>query len=159
MVSSTTLINTGLRPSMRAKAGAMAHRHSVASRNVAMVTVLILLAFILFMFMVQVSNQVNGLRARIASLQDQQEYLEANGAALLAKWNKATTNSEITLRAQQELGLQLPVGPAFVLVRDGVGNSRSAWHNIFQGLTQGTANAAEVPGNSIDPPVEMMSSP
>lgn len=126
----------------------MAHRHSVASWNVAAGVLCTFLAFMFFLGMVQVSNQVNGLRAHIAVLQDQQDFLEANGASLLAEWTKATRSETITGRAIGELGLQLPATPALVLLRSGSDQGRSSWQSLFQGFSQGTANAAEVPGNA-----------
>lgn len=126
----------------------MAHRHSVASRNVAVGVLCTFFAFMFFLGMVQVSNQVNGLRSRISVLQDQQDYLEANGASLLAEWTKATRSEIITGRAKRELGLQLPGTPALVLLRNGDDRGRSSWQSLFQSFSQGSANAAEVPGNA-----------
>jgi hypothetical protein len=147
MASSTTLRHVGTGPTMRTKAGAMAHRHSVASRNVAVIILCVLMAFLFFLGMVQVSNQVNGLRSHIAKLQDQQEYLEANGASLLADWNKATRCETITGRARKELGMMLSEVPALVIVRHDMRQDRSPWQNMFQGLSQSTASAAEVTEN------------
>ncbi len=159
MASTTTLRNVGMRPSMRTKAGAMAHRHNVANGKVALIVSLVLLSFFCFLGMVQVSNQVNSLRSNIANLQDQQEFLEAKGAILLAEWNNATRSEIVTARAEAELNLKLPVIPAFVLVRKDQGLQGGSWQNIFQGFSQGTANAAEVPGNANVIPVKMQLSP
>jgi len=141
------------------KAGAMAHRHSVASRNVAVIVLCVFTAFLIFMGLVYVSNQVNRLRSDISGLQDHQEFLEAHGAALLAQWNAATRSETISKRAQLELGLQLQDSPSFVLVRKPENNQNSSWHNLLNGFSQNSANAAEVPGNQNATQIEMQESP
>ena len=62
-----------------------------------------------------VSNQVTGLRAGIARLEDRQDFLEAGSAQLQTAWNQATCREVITARAAR-LGLMVPDQPGLVLV-------------------------------------------
>jgi hypothetical protein len=62
-----------------------------------------------------VSNQVTGLRADIARLEDRQDFLEAGSAELQTAWNRATSADVITARAAR-VGLRVPAEPGLVLV-------------------------------------------
>ena len=133
-------------PDKRTSSWAMAHRRGVGSRRVFAGTMLLLVFAVLLAGSVYVSNQVTGLRAEIARLEDRREFLEADSARLLTVWNKATAPAAITARARQELGLIMPAEPGLVLVQLPVSEQRvSPWRRLLDKVGGGdVAQAGEM---------------
>jgi len=133
-------------PDKRTSSWAMAHRRGVGSRRVFAGAMLLLVFAVLPAGSVYVSNQVIGLRAEIARLEDRREFLEADSARLLTVWNKATAPTAITSRAAQELGLVIPTEPGLVLVQLPVSEQRvSPWRRLLDNVGGGdVAQAGEM---------------
>jgi hypothetical protein len=94
-----------------------------------------------------VSNQVTGLRADIARLEERQDFLEAGSAQLQTAWNRATCVEVIAARAAQ-IGLHVPVEPGLVLVEaDPAAGDRAGTLRRLIGRLGGAAeaSAAEFP--------------
>jgi cell division protein FtsB len=125
-------------PGRRTNNGVMAHRRAVASRQVMVATLLMLVFAVLLVGSVYVSSRVTGLRAEIARLEDRREFLEAGSARLLLVWNKATAPAVITARAQAELGLVAPTEPGLVLVQLPADEQRiSPWRRLLANVGGG----------------------
>ena len=133
-------------PDKRTSSWAMAHRRGVGSRRVFAGVILLVVFAVLLAGSVYVANQVTGLRAEIAGLEDRREFLEADSAHLLTVWNKATAPAAITARARQELGLVMPAEPGLVLVQLPVSEQRvSPWRRLLDNVGGGeVAQAGEL---------------
>jgi len=131
----------------------MAHRRRVASGRLTLFILGSLLLGLMLAGRVFVSNQVTGLRAEIAALEDRREFLEAGSAQLLAHWNAATASAVVTARARRELGLICPDTPDPVLVRldESVSDPGGAWRRWLDGFGGGEpARAADGgPGSEV----------
>lgn len=134
----------------RVAGGAMAHRRAVGGQKLAVGSVGLLLLAFLLAGSVYISNRVTGLRAEIAQLESQTEFLEAGSARLQSDWNKATAPAVIKDRAWQELGLFSPRNPDLVLVAQPVaGDKVSVWRRWLDNVGGAdAAQAATVPGPS-----------
>jgi hypothetical protein len=96
-----------------------------------------------------ISNETTALRARIAVLEAEKEFLEADTGNLMTRWNAATTAPVILRRARTELGLVAPENPDLVLVcRDAPARPAGSgvWRKFLSRFGGGTeARAAEDP--------------
>lgn len=96
--------------------GAMARRKGVVTVRVAMVFCVVLLVGVLMGGRIFLTNQITGLRTRLAGLENQKEFLESGSANLHLKWNYVSSRDVIVARANRELGLVVPEVPGPVLV-------------------------------------------
>lgn len=108
--------------------GTMARRKGVLTVRVVLTVFLVLVVGALMLGRIFLSNQITGLRSRVADLENQKEFLEAGNANLLSRWNLASKDETIVKRAEKELGLIVPEdpGPVLVCVREDR-QSRSGW--------------------------------
>jgi len=96
--------------------GTMARRRGIFTARLLGSLLAVLLLGLLMGGRVFISNQITDLRAEIACLEDQKEFLEAGQADLQAAWNEATSPRTVRRRAESELGLVLPAQPGLALV-------------------------------------------
>jgi len=96
--------------------GAMARRKGMMTARVAMIIAVVGMIGVLMGGRIFLTNQITGLRTRVADLENQKEFLEAGSAKLHMKWNRASSGEVIMARAGQELGLVVPNEPGLVLV-------------------------------------------
>ena len=96
--------------------GAMARRKGVLTTQVVMIVAVVALVGLLMGARIFLTNQITGLRSRVADLENQKEFLEAGSAKLNMKWNYASSGDVLVARAEKELGLIVPEKPGLVLV-------------------------------------------
>lgn len=96
--------------------GAMAQRKGLLSGQVLAVIFVVVLVGLLMGSRIFLTNQITGLRTRVADLENQREFLEAGSAKLHLKWNEASSRETVVARADRELGLIVPEEPGLVLV-------------------------------------------
>lgn len=115
--------------------GAMAQRKGVVTGKVAMVVCVVILLGLLMGSRIFLTNQITGLRTRVADLENQKEYLEASSAKLHLKWNDNANGEIIVARAERELGLIVPREPGLVLVCLGKHKeSKSTFEKLWAGF-------------------------
>ena len=115
--------------------GAMARRKGMMTARVAMVLGIIVLVGILMGGRIFLTNQITGLRTRVADLESQKKFLEAGSAELQLKWNRESSGEKIMARAGRELGLIVPNEPGLVLVCvDTPRKTKSGWREMWDGL-------------------------
>ncbi len=115
--------------------GAMARRKGVITTRVVMVIGLIVLVGGLMAGRIFLTNQITGLRSRVADLESQKEFLEAGSAELHLQWNRVSNAEVVTKRARLELGLVVPESPGPVLVCLGKKeNGKSVWGKLKAGV-------------------------
>ena len=96
--------------------GAMAQRKGILTAQVVAVVVVVIVMGALMGGRIFLTNQITGLRTRVADLENQREFLEAGSARLHLQWNEASSRETIVTRASTELGLIVPESPGLVLV-------------------------------------------
>ncbi len=115
--------------------GAMARRKGMMTARVAMIVCVVLLVGVLMGGRIFLTNQITGLRTRVADLANQKEFLEAESAQLHLRWNHASSGKVIVARAQKELGLIVPQEPGLVLVCvEEPKKIRGVWRKFWKGL-------------------------
>ena len=131
--------NEGAAMKTRRRTGAMAQRRRLVSSRMTGLFCGGLLLVTALVGMVSLSNSVNGMRASIAELEDNREFLEAHAALLQARWNQATLPAVIIARASSELALMLPENPGQVLLtyEPESANNGSRWLQLFDGFGGG----------------------
>lgn len=115
--------------------GAMARRKGVVTTRVALLLTVILLVGSLMASRIFLTNQITGIRSRVADLENQKEFLEAGSAQLHLNWNRASNAEVVMNRARKELGLTVPESPGFVLVcLDKKSEDKSVWDRLKAGV-------------------------
>lgn len=115
--------------------GAMARRKGIMTARVAMFIGVIVLVGVLMGGRIFLTNQITGLRTRVADLENQKEFLEAGSAALHVKWNRESSGEIIMKRAGLEMGLIVPDEPGLVLVCvDTPKKNKSGWREVWDVL-------------------------
>ncbi len=115
--------------------GAMARRKGVLTTQVVMVVVVAALVGLLLGGRIFLTNQITSMRARVADLENQKEFLEAGSAKLHMNWNHASSGEVVVARAQKELGLIVPEKPGLVLVcLDGPKKDKNVLRDLWAGL-------------------------
>ena len=94
----------------------MAQRKGMVTTQVVITVAVVVLVALLMGGRIFLTNQITGLRARVADYESQKEFLEAGSAQLHKDWNRESSGEVIIRRAQKELGLIVPQEPGLVLV-------------------------------------------
>ncbi|MCP4293221.1 MAG: hypothetical protein GY780_15460 [bacterium] len=116
----------------------MARRRGVVSKRFLKGFLLVMVVGLIMAGRIFLTNQITGLRARVADLESQREFLEAGSAKLHWQWNCASNSKAVVQRAEDELGLVLPQTPGPVLVCMGKDpDDKTTWKKMGQGLMQG----------------------
>ncbi len=118
----------------------MAQRKGVITSRVVAVICLVVVVGGLMAGRIFLTNQITGLRSRVADLENQKEFLEASSAKLHMKWNDASSRKVIVARAEKELGLIVPEKPGLVLV---CMNSPKKDQGVLRKLWEGLPASAE----------------
>jgi len=130
-------------PGGRATAGAMARRRRLTGRPVLVAIFVGAVVTGLLVQIISLANSVHGLRADIACIDENREYLRAEVARLTRSWNEVTAPEVVIRRAGEELGLVVPDGatPVVVMLED-AGRGRSpAWRRLLATAAPPPANA------------------
>ena len=132
--------------------GAMARRKGVITTRVVMIMGLIFLVGGLMAGRIFLSNQITGLRDRVADLESRKEFLEAGSARLHLNWNRVSNADIVMARATRELGLVVPESPALVLVcLNKKEEGKSVWGKLKAGvLGTGLAKVGSEAGEAIE---------
>jgi cell division protein FtsB len=130
-------------PGCRPAAGAMACQRRLTRRPVLLAVCAGFAATGLLVQIIALANNVNALRAEIAELTAQREYLRAETARLTAVWNEVTAPEVVIRRAREELGLVAPDGatPVVVMLDDAERGGSPAWRRWLAEFPPGAAMA------------------
>jgi hypothetical protein len=102
--------------SRMAVSGRMARRRHERGHSPLWVVAGLVLATIVLVGAIQVSNSTTALRGEVADLARACDNTEAVRARLSVRWNAASSRQVVMRRAQRELGMVNPAAPATILL-------------------------------------------
>ena len=102
--------------SRMATSGRMARRRDERGWSPLVVVGLLVLATVVLVGAIQVSNSTTALRGEVADLARACDNTEAVRARLSVHWNAASSRQVVMRRAQLELGMINPAAPATILL-------------------------------------------